>query len=666
MAQEDQDTFGGESAFVTRPLRQPVRKISLPVRPMREQRREATRWDDSANFLQLKMSGRGEGSSINNGELASTTSTTFLHSWSKYKLCDDSLFYPGCCVEHDRLSLGEKSSASNPSESSGSRCSNISTNNYIFGDGAKSEANLHVTQDNVYFYNDCKTDSESLFSGNARACTDVTDSSYYTDSEIDDIFSLTDETVLNQNAGNTMKGKREEYGGSNDFESIHYDDESEAEDFQEDDLSLSTLSGSGMDFFRKFVRRKDQYCDDNRSSRTSTIKEDVNLIDRLICDTLLNKSESPTETFCSEDLSQELLGFQERQISPGSIGGCDSEVDVLNRSKESSVSGSGLFYLRNYLKKKSSNQNEEEDDDKADLSRSASRRSSSIASTLADLLNETFDSEDSELQKLDWDEFDEDPSEDLTDSFDVTEEDIGMSHHISPTKSFENEDLENEASTPILSESDPLNEDEFDEGVSKCGLSISIDSTDDDEDHFSSTCSTAKNSPSIQTLNPPDLLLSTSQGFKKLNLTGKEREDLIRSMKENEPVKKLILSSPTTFSLRKNSDASTTSEDAKDLAGPKNRLTDFWEKRVLHSNHNETTENNSDIPKSTSFRPAMPSYYNPETQSSASERIRVFLEATRKAAEESETSALTSTTTTPFSDSLLKRSPVTSATSSRI
>ena len=672
LAQEDKDTFGGESVFVTRPVRQPVRKISLPVRPMREQRREATRWDDSANFSRLKMSGDGEGSINNdNGELTSTTSSTFLlHSWSKYKLCDDSLFYPGCCVEHDRLSLGEKSSASIPSESSGSRCSNISTNNYCIGDGAKSEANLHVTRDNVYFYNDCKTDDDSLFSSNVRACTDVTgSSSYYTDSELDESCSFSDETVLNhQNAGNAMKGKcmetkENDVVSQNDLEGLNYDEEFEGESFQEDDLSLSTLSGSGMDFFRKFVRRKDQFSDDNRSSRASTIKEGINLIDRLIYDTMLNKSESPTETICSENFSQEFSGFQERLISPFPTEDDEtSELEVLSISKESSVSGSGLLYLRNYLKKKSSNQNEEEDD-KADLSWSESRRSS-VGSTLADLLNETFDSEDSELQKLDWDEFEDDPSENLTESYDVTEEDIGMSHHISTLKSFESEeDLENENSTPILSEAEPLNEDELDEGVSKCGLSISIESTDDDDDddddHFSSNCSTAKNSPSIQTLNPPDLLLSISQGFKKLNLTGKEREELIRSMKENEPVKKLILSSPTTFSLRKNSD-STTSDDAKDL-GPKKRLTDFWEKCVLQSTQNENADVNNAA--STSFRPAMPSYYNPESQCSANERIRIFLEVTRKAVEESQTSALTATS---FSDSLIKRSPVTSATSSRI
>lgn len=45
---------------------------------------------------------------------------------------------------------------------------------------------------------------------------------------------------------------------------------------------------------------------------------------------------------------------------------------------------------------------------------SSSRRASSVGSTIADLLNETFDSEDSELKKLDWDEWEEDIHYDIT------------------------------------------------------------------------------------------------------------------------------------------------------------------------------------------------------------------------------------------------------------
>lgn len=43
-----------------------------------------------------------------------------------------------------------------------------------------------------------------------------------------------------------------------------------------------------------------------------------------------------------------------------------------------------------------------------------SRRASSVGSTIADLLNETFDSEDSELRNLDWEEWEEDIHYDIT------------------------------------------------------------------------------------------------------------------------------------------------------------------------------------------------------------------------------------------------------------
>ena len=47
-----------------------------------------------------------------------------------------------------------------------------------------------------------------------------------------------------------------------------------------------------------------------------------------------------------------------------------------------------------------------------------SRRASSVGSTIAELLNETFDSEDSELKNLDWEEWEDDIH------YDITEEDF--------------------------------------------------------------------------------------------------------------------------------------------------------------------------------------------------------------------------------------------------
>ena len=145
-------------------------------------------------------------------------------------------------------------------------------------------------------------------------------------------------------------------------------------------------------------------------------------------------------------------------------------------------------------------------------------------------------------------------------------------------------------------------------------------------------------------VNPVDALsVGKLDGFRNRNLSGPEREQLIRSMKENEPVKKLILSSPTTFHPKRNDLGPSSEPEAADFCskddGPKNRLANFWENRILQK---------TEVPVNlqTSFRPAMPSYYSPEVQSTANERIRMFLEVTRKAAEAFETSRAMTTATT--------------------
>lgn len=56
--------------------------------------------------------------------LHSKMSRDQVYPLSKYKLCDDSLFYPGCCPDHDRISLASKNSFS-PNSESFSRNNNI-------------------------------------------------------------------------------------------------------------------------------------------------------------------------------------------------------------------------------------------------------------------------------------------------------------------------------------------------------------------------------------------------------------------------------------------------------------------------------------------------------------------------------------------------------------
>jgi hypothetical protein len=114
----------------------------------------------------------------------------------------------------------------------------------------------------------------------------------------------------------------------------------------------------------------------------------------------------------------------------------------------SSISGSGLLFLRNYLKKKKSRVKVGGISSKLDpkdisafnivpvpfpppsdfygpafmqdggqsdnMSDSSSDRRLSICSTVADLLNEDFDCDDSELKNLDWEEWDEPLPDDIS------------------------------------------------------------------------------------------------------------------------------------------------------------------------------------------------------------------------------------------------------------
>jgi hypothetical protein len=74
----------------------------------------------------------------------------------------------------------------------------------------------------------------------------------------------------------------------------------------------------------------------------------------------------------------------------------------------------------------------------------------------------------------------------------------------------------------------------------------------------------------------------------------------------------------------------------------------FWQTKLLQSNTAEASVQplRDEAAARSGFRPAVPSYYSPETHSSASERIRLFLEATRKAAKDFERPPALSTAST--------------------
>ena len=265
---------------------------------------------------------------------------------------------------------------------------------------------------------------------------------------------------------------------------------------EDDSNSVSTVSGSGIDFFRKFVQRKASSCKDCEEQ----FRREV-LIDRLVSDSIntkaiLARTRSSRSSTASSSAASALLSSEAGSTRPtseltdsshnslnhslivsslgmheieqkargcasrckthrnnvGSSAMCDEIQSVSTKSslsRSSSISGSGLLFLRNYLKKKKSKSktgpgqsdgNFNKDDPKnisafnivpvpfpppsdfygpaylpdngQDTQESLSEDTSSgrrhsLCSTVADLLNEDFDCDDSELKNLDWEEWDE-------------------------------------------------------------------------------------------------------------------------------------------------------------------------------------------------------------------------------------------------------------------
>jgi hypothetical protein len=259
---------------------------------------------------------------------------------------------------------------------------------------------------------------------------------------------------------------------------------------EDDAQSVSTVSGSGIDFFRKFVQRKGTSCKDCEDQ----FRREV-LIDRLVADSLNTRaaigergskksSESSGQYFSISELSRPVSEMSDSSMSSfnhslivSSLGeqdmeqkarGCASRckthrhanqgtpcedtqsISTKSSVSSSSISGSGLLFLRNYLKKKKNKSRATTTDghvQKSDpkeisafnivpvpfpppsdfygpaymqdggpdsMSDTSSDRRLSVCSTVADLLNEDFDCDDSELKNLDWEEWDEPLPEDIS------------------------------------------------------------------------------------------------------------------------------------------------------------------------------------------------------------------------------------------------------------
>ena len=504
--------------------------------------------------------------------------------------------------------------------------------------------------------------------------------------------------------------------------------------FERDDTqSVSTVSGSGMDFFRKFVQRKGPKIEEPNDTKDCKECEDQFrrevLIDRLVSDALQVKAQGSSSKSSSQRTSESSgdssivklvvpavydkdhveddtkSGLVLRALeSSCSSGKCVAhrnvpETDLRSLSSSvshSTVSGSGLLFLRNYLKKKNkpkpanecleTNDNTLIDDQqnseatmlcdtyqplvfntvpipfppKDDFYGPAqyipdelafcysddqeSNRRNSVGSTIADLLNDNFDSEDSELKNLDWEEWEEedqrsDVATDIeSDDVSIVVDILDMAKPVMPEtrtqSSATTDDYSFETETPC---SEPTFEElqNIKVDVKKKKLTIPFL----DLPSPPSTSSSGSITPTIEDYSSRSVLSTPRQeefSDSSYSFYGDTSASCSHSTSQQPIFDKDYLHSEETSDM-----------DGGEQAQPsKKRLAEFWERRV--SGNFETT-----IPPSTTlpqyqkligatasvesiskFKPAVPSYYDPEGNRKANEKIQRFLHATRKAADD--------------------------------
>ena len=495
-----------------------------------------------------------------------------------------------------------------------------------------------------------------------------------------------------------------------------------------DTQSVSTVSGSGMDFFRKFVQRKGpriQETDDKDCKECeSQFRREV-LIDRLVADALAkkessggssNKSSSKTSHSSSADsvkytanhVAQEEL-IQRALESSASSGKCkvhqqsshedaqrsfhEDAQSIISSMSESTVSGSGLLFLRNYLKKKtaaaqatSTTDNTLVEDpmhseatllcnsigtvfntvpipfppkndfygpavlvpDDVAFNPGESRRNS-FGSTIADLLNDNFDSEESELKNLDWDEWEEDEESHETD-FDAV--DPGL------------ESDDSSIVVDILDMAQPLVSDRRTSTATSSVSEASSFQTDDSEPSYEElqnikVMDQRKKRIAIPFLDLPSPPSSPSDSGS-ITPTAFDTETSSRTSLITPHQDLTSAMSDVTCTSQESSYSYTgarrkttypyayQSDQSDQNVQPKNRLAEFWEKRVsgnfegtvAPTNHPLTANASSD--SISKFKPAIPTYYDPEGNRKANDKIQKFLNATRKAADDSSVSVWSS------------------------
>ncbi len=275
------------------------RKISVPLtcyeHPERSvQQAKRSELNRNWNFFGMDEQGNegGEGTTKNgDGATANTnssfssssSSSSFNFSYSKYKLCDDSLFFPGCCPEHDKISL-----ASPPNVAAAVLKTSRIPQNSVDNHGC-----LELYKSKLL---DKSFGKDSGLGGMLSAAPATTatprrekvekpaapppprysPSITYSESNSSNSSGSSDKTVFEADSSSCAPLTTASAAGV---------DSSDA-------LSISTVSGSGIDFFRKFVQRRSDgeggggldlgtSCKDCES----LFRREV-LIDRLVADSL--------------------------------------------------------------------------------------------------------------------------------------------------------------------------------------------------------------------------------------------------------------------------------------------------------------------------------------------------------------------------------------------
>lgn len=497
-----------------------------------------------------------------------------------------------------------------------------------------------------------------------------------------------------------------------------------------DTQSVSTVSGSGMDFFRKFVQRKGpriQETDDKDCKECeSQFRREV-LIDRLVTDALAkkessggssstNRSSAKTSNSSAESVKYTANVAQEELIhraleSSASSGKCkvhqslhedaQSIISSMSGVSESTVSGSGLLFLRNYLKKKTvaaqaaGNSTAEntliEDpmnseatllcnsigtvfntvpipfppknefygpavlvpDDVAFCGASAGEsRRNSFGSTIADLLNENFDSEDSELKNLDWDEWEEDEhatdfdavdpgleSDDssiVVDILDMAQPLFCERRTSTCTNSTASEaSFQTETSEPSYEDLQNIKvmEDHHHQRKKRIAIPFldlpSPPSSPSDSESVTPTAFDTETSSRTSLITPHQDLTSAMSD---VTCTSQESSYSFTGARRK-----------TTYPYAYQSDQNVFSDQSDQNAQPKNRLAEFWEKRVSGNFESVAPANplsgnkltvNASSDSISKFKPAIQTYYDPEGNRKANDKIQKFLNATRKAADD--------------------------------